>query len=147
MSAVAAGALYYQQNRSDFRTLSGEAYQWQSLRGEWIVVNYFAEWCAPCLKEVPELNAFDQFADTQSDIRLFAMSYDAISDQALTDLKHKYDMHFSLISTDDPSMPMARPAQLPATYIISPQGEVMKPLMGEQTNQGLQEILSALKGL
>ena len=28
--------------------------------GRWVVINYWAKWCKPCIKEIPELNALDQ---------------------------------------------------------------------------------------
>ena len=34
--------------------LDKKAYQ-----GRWVVVNYWAKWCKPCIKEIPELNALD----------------------------------------------------------------------------------------
>jgi len=29
-------------------------------RGQWVVINYWAEWCKPCIKEIPELNGLDR---------------------------------------------------------------------------------------
>ena len=36
-------------------------------RGQWLYVNYWAEWCAPCLEEIPELNAFHR-ADNGAEV-------------------------------------------------------------------------------
>lgn len=149
-SAVLAAGMGIAANfflSSDFKTLNDESHKWRDYRGQWVVVNYFAEWCAPCLKEVPELNEFDAMIQDKR-VKLFAVSYDALSTSELQVIKDKYDMKFSVISSEPtPKMLTPLPKQLPATYIISPEGEVLKRLMGEQTSEGLLEIVQKLQTL
>src|SRR5690606_39371150 len=56
--------------------------------GRWLVVNYFAEWCAPCLRELPLLNALSEAAEPA----VLAVSFDALPAQALGELQQKYRM-------------------------------------------------------
>ena len=60
----------YLSQRYDFSSVQGDTYQWHALKHKTVVVNYFAEWCAPCLKEVPELNAFKQWVNTHPNIEI-----------------------------------------------------------------------------
>ena len=145
--AMLAGGFVYQWAKWDFETLAGERMKWQNLEGQWVVVNFFAEWCAPCLKEIPELNAFARFADTQNDLSMFAVSYDLLNDQELLEVKQKYDIEFSLIKPQMQASPFERPAALPVTYILDPEGNLRKRLMGEQTDESLQQVIGALKRL
>lgn len=130
-----------------FQTLSGKTVTEKDWQGNWVVVNYFAEWCAPCLKEVPELNAFHQSISTsQHNTLLYAVSYDALDEQQLFEVKQKYNMVFPLIrTTPNPVLPMKKPGQLPATYLIAPTGEVVKTLWGEQTSEGLLKVLESFR--
>lgn len=143
--AVATGLFTFKYFQVDFQTLSGDKYRWQQLEGQWVVVNYFAQWCAPCLKEIPELNKFDEYAVKQADVSLFAVSYDPLSAKELAELRDKYQMQFDLISTVYSNMPNQRPRSLPATFLISPQGDVIKQLSGEQTAETLQQAIEYLK--
>jgi peroxiredoxin len=144
--ALITGVFAYQSQQFDFATLEGDRYRWDSMRGDWIVVNYFAEWCAPCLKEVPELNAFYKLAQSRGNVSLFAVSYDPLSHSDLSDIKDKYKMQFPVLDPENTKfMPIAKPQYLPATFIISPDGKVSKPLLGEQTVKSLELSLTQLQ--
>lgn len=144
VASMGVGVWAFQSAQYDFETLEGDKYAWSEFEGQWVVVNYFAEWCAPCLKEIPELNGFAQFAEQNEHVSLFAVSYDALSKDELTALKQRYNMSFALIDSQAPKMLNERPKSLPATFIITPDGNVAKQLLGEQTNEKLQQVIEAL---
>ena len=115
----------------DFHTDSAGAMRWHDLQGRYVLVNYFAEWCAPCLKELPELNAFHQQHADQ--VTLLGISFDPLDNQQLQQLRERYQIEFPLIQLQPaPNLPFAMPKMLPATYVISPDGKVSGPLLGEQ---------------
>lgn len=145
--AVYAGISLSLSMRSDFSTLSGQSYSWQSLHDEIVVVNYFAEWCAPCLKEVPELNTFNEFVQQNDKVSLFAVNFDNVNDEKLQGLKEKYNMQFNMVSGLPEKAPFSMPKSLPATFIIGANGELIKELKGEQTAESLQAIVEGLQKL
>jgi peroxiredoxin len=146
VGALITGIGVYHSQQYDFQTLNGESYQWQALRGQWIVVNYFAEWCAPCLQEVPELNNFyTQYAKPNS-INLFAVSYDSLPATEVFAIRDKYNMQFPLLNPEKSNyIPIQKPQYLPATYVISPDGRISQPLLGEQTSASLINAVQQLK--
>lgn len=134
--SVAAMVLVGCKPAPDFHTDSDGAMRWDNLHGRYVVVNYFAEWCAPCLKELPELNAFHQQHADQ--VTLLGVSFDPLDNQQLQQLRERYQIEFPLIQlVPPPQLPFARPNMLPATYIIDPQGQVTGPLLGEQNRHSL----------
>lgn len=145
VAALVAGVVVFKSQQTDFTTLDGQSYQWSQLQGNWVVVNYFAEWCAPCLREMPELNQFAQ-ATKDTDIKIFAVSYDELNAQQLLELKGKYQIELPIINQFEPETMLApRPGQLPTTYIISPEGKKIKTLLGEQSSETLQQLINQLK--
>ncbi|MFT6896539.1 MAG: thiol-disulfide isomerase/thioredoxin [Paraglaciecola sp.] len=143
--ALGAGVLAFNAQRPDFTTVDGRDHQWQDLQGKWVVVNYFAQWCAPCLREIPQLNAFYQQNNPQ--IKMFAISFDPASAQELTDMQQKFDIQFPLIAKVQGPLPMLKPKSLPATFLIAPDGTVAKKLLGEQSAESLNQAIAYLEGL
>lgn len=143
--AVVLGIVVNLNQRVDFKTLDGEEYRWKTLQGNWLVVNYFAEWCAPCLREIPELNQF--YTENKQHLAMFAVSFDALSSTQLAELKTKYNIQFPVIAQFNADTPMSRPNSLPATFIIGPDGRVVKQLLGEQSAESLTLAIKHLKRL
>ncbi len=138
LAVVTAGLLAACTPAADFHTDSSGSMRWDDLHGRYVVVNYFAEWCAPCLKELPELNAFHQQHADQ--VTLLGVSFDLLDNQQLQQLRERYQIEFPLIQWQPaPQLPFAMPKMLPATYIIDPQGNVSGPLLGEQNLHSLRK--------
>lgn len=140
--SLSAGIFWQVSQKADFYTIDGTAHKWRDYQAQWLVINYFAEWCAPCLKEVPELNQFQQ----SGEYSLFAISFDNEDDNTMQAIAKKYQMQFPIISAEsEPELPVAKPRALPTTYIINPNGEVAKTLMGEVTSEKLRQTIAELK--
>ena len=143
--ALLIGLWAQQALKVDFTTIDGNEHVWNNSQEKWKVVNYFAEWCAPCLREIPELNHFYQLY--KEDIDIFAVSFDPLSDEQLTELQQKYDIQFPVIATLNIMPWMQPPNSLPTTYIVDADGKVQKQLKGEQSAENLIQTINGLKGL
>ncbi|MGB3727506.1 MAG: TlpA disulfide reductase family protein [Glaciecola sp.] len=140
--ALVAGISLAYINQTDFTTISGEQYKHSDLSDKIVIVNYFAEWCAPCLREIPELNTF--YKQKPSNVALFGVSYDNLTTDQLIALKQKYDIEFDLINAINTPFVFEKPQYLPATFVINKDGEMAGQLLGEQTAQGLLEAIQQL---
>lgn len=129
--------------KADFVTLDKQKVKWSSMQGEWIVVNYFAEWCVPCLREIPELNAF--YHNNHQSINMFGVSFDKMTRTELAQIKNKYDIQFPLIDQLDSYPWLQPPTSLPTTYIIGADGQVKKQLKGEQSSESLLRTIHTLQ--
>lgn len=105
----------------------GEQQELSNYRGQWLVVNYFAEWCAPCLREMPLLN---ELADKEQPAVL-AISFDALPPQALQDLSERYQMTMPVVAKLDGPWPFDSPRVLPTTFILDPKGKLVASHQGE----------------
>ena len=105
-------------------------------KGKWLILNYWAEWCAPCIKEIPELNALD--ADYSEDLDVAAVNFDRIKGQELIDLAARMGIRFEVIEQDPADiLRLSRPASLPTTYLFDRDGKLYAKLVGPQTIESI----------
>lgn len=123
---------------ADFATADGETVATADLEGQWVFVNYWAEWCKPCYKEIPELNALDE----RDGVRVLGVNFDEVEGQELRTLMDEMDIGFTVV-TDDPQShyEWEHPVSLPATFVINPEGDVVEARFGEQTEEQLVEVM------
>tara|TARA_R110000823_G_scaffold210224_3_gene340425 strand:- start:31479 stop:31967 length:489 start_codon:yes stop_codon:yes gene_type:complete len=109
------------------------------LRGKWLVVNYWAQWCAPCIEEIPELNAL---AAGRPDIHVLGVNYDGASGEELARQERELGVKFRTLTTDPAAeLGIQRPSVLPTTLLIDPDGSIAATLVGPQTLESLQHSI------
>jgi thiol-disulfide isomerase/thioredoxin len=122
----------------DFKYVNGEAGFIKEYQGQWVLVNFWAEWCKPCLEEMPHIS---QFADKyKASIKVVGVNFDKLKYSDLLIAKKKWNIEFPLaINFPLHLLNIKMPAMLPANVIVSPSGEVFKPLLGPQTIEKLEQ--------
>lgn len=117
-----------------FTTATGESLQWDALRGDWVLVNYWAEWCKPCLEEIPELNRLDQLEG----VTVLAVNYDGVTGDELVELGDRMGIGFTMLADNPaPDLDWEVPGALPVTFLVDPDGALEDTLMGAQTEADL----------
>ena len=117
----------------------------ERLEGQWLVINYWAQWCAPCRTEIPELNALDKQLKQQS-AQVLGVNFDALQGDKLSQAAQDMGIAFTVLAQDPAERyQLPRSEVLPVTYIVDDQGRLRERLLGEQTAAGLSARLLALK--
>lgn len=121
--------------------MSGKQIDFTSLQGKWVMINYWASWCQPCLDEIHELNAF--YRHNHEKVALYAVNYDGLSLQKQQQLIHDYQITYpSLRNNPAKSLELGALAGVPATYVFNPQGQWVDTLYGGQTRTTLNEAIN-----
>lgn len=103
--------------------------------GRWVVINYWAKWCKPCIKEIPELNALDQ---KYQQIAVLGVNYDGNTGDELQALTADLGIAFpTLLEEPSSALGIALPQVLPTTLILNPDGKLTATLVGPQTLESL----------
>lgn len=120
----------------------GEPVTAAQLDGQWLVINYWAEWCGPCRTEIPELNELDRAHD---DITVLGVNFDGLQGKELASAAADLGIDFRVLSLDPAErLGLSRSAVLPVTYLVDGKGQVRQQLVGEQTAEALQAQLAQL---
>ena len=129
--------------RNDIEIFNGSDTSINKLNGNWIVINYWADWCAPCIKEIPELN---EFAEENKELLVFTFNFDQLDEDDLKPVANRFNIKVpSLITHPRDIWGIESPATLPATYFINPNGEIAISLFKPQTQATLENVLGSLK--
>jgi thiol-disulfide isomerase/thioredoxin len=101
-----------------------------ALRGQWVVINYWAIWCKPCIQEIPELNALAQLPE----VTVLGVNYDETSGDELDQQLQQLGIAFPTLAADPAAqLGVARPVVLPTSLVLNPQGQLHDTLVGPQT--------------
>ncbi|MAV23369.1 MAG: hypothetical protein CBE38_00470 [Gammaproteobacteria bacterium TMED278] len=127
----------------DIDVYNGPDTSLENLKGKWVVINYWADWCPPCLKEMPELV---NFANANPDINVYAFNYDELEISELKPQLKKFSVDIpSIISHPRDIWGIKTPQTIPATYFINTEGELVLSLFKPQTEETLTNQLRAVQ--
>ncbi|MAW23862.1 MAG: TlpA family protein disulfide reductase [Cellvibrionales bacterium TMED47] len=108
-----------------------------------IVINYWATWCAPCRKEIPELNELDHQLSDRLDV--IGVNFDGVVGEQLDQQMAKLGIEFDNLYIDPRHIwGLDAVTVLPETLIINGQGQLMHRLIGPQTKSSLETLINAL---
>ena len=85
--SCSSGDIHFNKANSQFKN---------DLDESWIVINYWADWCPPCLKEMPELVTF---AQSNPDIKVFAYNFDRLEPEYLDPLILRFGVDIPSITS------------------------------------------------
>jgi thiol-disulfide isomerase/thioredoxin len=116
------------------------------LEGQWLIINYWAEWCKPCRTEIPELNRLNDGLRGQG-AQVVGVNFDALQGESLEKAARAFDIRFTVLA-QDPAQRLGLPSNdvLPVTYIVDAGGMLRERLVGEQTAAGLRARLAHWRG-
>ena len=123
-------------------TLDHGRFDLAAKRGQWVVVNYWATWCAPCLKEIPDLNALDA---CREDLEVIGLAFEEITPEAMRAFyaeKVKPEYPVAIVDVFNPPADFGIPRGLPFTILVAPNGAVAHRFLGPVTGADIEAKIS-----
>jgi thiol-disulfide isomerase/thioredoxin len=118
-------------------TLDGKTFDLAAHRGHWVIVNFWATWCSPCIKEMPDISAF---VAAHKDVAAIGIAWEDTERAEIDAFVKAHPVSYPLAQGDvyKPLGDFEEPRGLPVTYVIAPDGTVRKKFTGPITGDDLE---------
>lgn len=128
--------------------VSGKPVKLSDFRGKYVLLDFWASWCAPCRRENPNLvKAYAKYKSTGK-FEILGVSLDKPTDRAkwlkaIDDDKLNWPQVSDLKGWDNAAGQLYEIKAIPMNFLIDPQGKIVaKYLRGEELNKKLEEVLT-----
>jgi len=123
-------------------SLDGDEIRLSDFRGRWVLVNYWATWCPPCLEELPELESFYNRHKDRNAVVLGVNMEDIGLDSLRGFVEEQFLSYPILRGAAVMSGVLGPVSGLPTSYLVSPGGEVVAQQMGPVTEEAITTFIA-----
>ena len=121
-----------------FLTTDGSTSTLADFRGEPLVVNFFASWCAPCRAELPD---FEQVHLANDSVTFLGINHDLDEPTWRSFVDETEITYATVFQPETEIFDALGAAGMPSTALLSPEGEVLHLHTGLMTAETLQELI------
>jgi thiol-disulfide isomerase/thioredoxin len=124
------------------RTLDGGTFDLSAERGKWVIVNFWATWCSPCIKEMPDIS---KFVASRGDVAAIGLAFGGEEIDDVTSFLEKHPVRYPIanVPLESPPKDFGAPKGLPTTFLIAPDGSIAKKFTGPITAGELDKAIAA----
>lgn len=129
-------------NAHDFQlqTLDGESVALSDYIGKPVIVNFWATWCEPCEREMPEFQRF--YEDYEGEVEILAVNVRDLNEQTVQKFVNEYGLTFPILLDSEDVFRYYQVINLPASYFIDENGILIGSHAGELNYEMLEEAKS-----
>ncbi|MFH1466607.1 MAG: TlpA disulfide reductase family protein [Pseudomonadota bacterium] len=116
----------------------GQLHALTDLKGEPVIVNFWATWCPPCVQEIPEFSAFSK---DHPEIPVLGVAVDSGSPAEIRAAARRLGISYPVLIADQATYDRWDVSTLPTTVFIAPDGTVAGSHVGGMSREALEKAL------
>ncbi len=124
---------------------AGKVHKLSQYKGKWVLVNFWATWCPPCLEEIPDLVGLHE--NKKNNLVVLGVAMDYRNDRQVRDFAESMLVSYPVILGDRRLAAQVGPVEgLPTTYLYNPQGKLVARQVGAITRAGVEGFIHGAGG-
>lgn len=129
---------------ADFKVTdtTGKTHTLSGYKGKWVLVNYWATWCPPCLEEIPDL--IDLHDNKKNNLVVIGIAMDYRTPKQVIDFADGLLVTYPIVLGNAKVINQIGPVQgLPTTYLYNPEGKMVAQQVGAITREAVESFIGA----
>jgi len=129
---------------ADFKVTdtNGKTHSLSGYKGKWVLVNYWATWCPPCLEEIPDLIALHE--NKKNNLIVIGVAMDYRNAKQVTDFAEGLLVEYPIVLGTPEIISQIGPVQgLPTTYLFNPEGKMVAQQVGLITRASVENYIAS----
>ena len=137
-----------------FEDIQGKTHRLADYRGKWVLVNFWATWCPPCLTEIPELASLHK-AHKGKDLVVISIAMDSGPSKKVSDFSQAHGINYPIVNWEwqknqkldqEITKNFGDIEVVPSSFLYNPKGElVAQQLGGEVTRENIESYIKNKK--
>ena len=140
LAAILFGLIAFSAHAFSLTDTEGKTHKLADYKGKWVLVNFWATWCPPCLEEIPDLVAL--YEDKKNNLIVIGVAMDYRNAKQVADFAQSMQVSYPIVLGTPRSASQVGPVDgLPTTYLYNPAGKLVAHQVGGVTKEGVEEYI------
>ncbi len=119
---------------------AGKTHNLAAYQGQWVLVNFWATWCPPCLEEIPDFA--DLYKARKKDLMVIGIAIDFDDKAQVFEFAEKQGMNYPLVLGDEKvTAQFGKINVLPTSFLFDPKGKKVIKRVGPLTRAELEKLI------
>ncbi|MGO9445901.1 MAG: TlpA family protein disulfide reductase [Thiobacillaceae bacterium] len=140
LAAMLLGMIALSAHAFTLMDTDGKTHKLADYKGKWVLVNFWATWCPPCLDEIPDLVALSE--NKKNNVVVIGVALDYRNAKQVIDFAQSMQVSYPIVLGSDKIVSEVGPVEgLPTTYLYNPAGKLVAHQLGGITKEAVEAYI------